>query len=87
MATNQPEDFIAKQGTDGLRLWIDLTNIINDQGVKIATLKHAVQQLKQLLQKPDTSKAGSNQNNKRVLRDIYLVSASPHGYTRAGLLW
>ncbi len=31
-------------------------------------------------------RAGSNQNSKRVLRDIYLFSASPHGYTRAGLL-
>ena len=38
MATNQPEDFIAKQGTYAIRLWIDLTNIINDQGMKIATL-------------------------------------------------
>ena len=53
MATNQPEDSIAKQGTDGLRLCIDLSDIINDQGMKIATLEHAVQELQQLLPKSD----------------------------------
>ncbi|DBA74989.1 TPA: hypothetical protein ACH3X1_010332 [Trebouxia sp. C0004] len=53
MATHKPEDFIAKQGTDGLRLCITLSDIINDQGMKIATLEHAVQELQQLLPKSD----------------------------------
>jgi len=56
MGLAQPEDFIAKQGTDELRLWIDLTNIINDKGMKIATLEHAVQELQQLLPKSDMPK-------------------------------
>ena len=34
------EDSIAKQGTDGLRLCINLSDTINDQGMKIATLEH-----------------------------------------------
>ena len=53
MATNQPEDSIVKQGTDGLRLCIDLSDIINDQGMRIATLENAVQELQQLLPKSD----------------------------------
>jgi len=57
MGLAQPEDSIAKQGTDELRLWIDLTDIINDQGMKIATLEHAVQELRQLLPKSDMPKS------------------------------
>lgn len=53
MATNEPEDFIAQQGTDGLRLCIDLSDMINDQGMQIANLEHAVQELQQLLPKSD----------------------------------
>ena len=56
MGLAQPEDSIAKQGIDELRLWIDLTDIINDQGMKIATLEHAVQELRQLLPKSDMPK-------------------------------
>ncbi len=74
MATNQPEDFIAKQGTDGLRLWIDLTDIINDQGMKIAALEHDVQQLKQLLQKPDTSKELVQIRTAREFCETYILS-------------
>lgn len=44
MGLAEPEDCIAKQGTDGLRLWIDLTNIVNDYSMKVATLDHAVQE-------------------------------------------
>ena len=43
MAINQPEDFIVQQGTDELRLCIDLSGIVNDKGMMIATLEHAVQ--------------------------------------------
>ena len=53
MATNEPEDFIAQQGTDGLRLCIDLSDMIDDQGMQIANLEHAVQELQQLLPKSD----------------------------------
>ena len=83
MGLAQPEDSIAKQGIDELRLWIDLTDIINDQGMKIATLEHAVQELRQLLPKSDML---VGIRAAREFCEIYLVSASPHGYTRAGLL-
>jgi hypothetical protein len=74
MGLAQPEDFIAKQGTNGLRLWIDLTNIINDQGMKIATLEHAVQQMKQLLQKSDTSKELVQIRKAREFCETYILS-------------
>jgi len=74
MGLAQPEDFIAKQGTNGLRLWIDLTNIINDQGMKIATLEHAVQQMKQLLQKSDTSKELVQIKKAREICETYILS-------------
>jgi len=56
MGLVQAEDSIARQGTYELRLWIDLTDIINDQGMKIATLEHVVQELRQLLPKSDMPK-------------------------------
>ena len=74
MGLAQPEDFIAKQGTNGLRLWIDLTNIINDQGMKIATLEHAVQQMKQLLQKSDMSKELVQIRKAREFCETYILS-------------
>ncbi len=67
MGLAQPEDFIAKQGTNGLRLWIDLTNIINDQGMKIATLE-------QLLQKSDMSKELVQIRKAREFCETYILS-------------
>lgn len=64
-----------------------LSEMHKEDCMRIAALEHDEQQLKQLLQKPDTSKELVQlRTAKEFLRDIYLVSASPHGYTRAGLL-
>ena len=74
MGLAQPEDSIAKQGTYELRMWIDLTDIINNQGMKIATLEHAVQELRQLLQKPDTSKELVQIRTAREFCETYILS-------------
>ncbi len=59
MEPTQPEDFIAKQGTHELRHWIDLTDIINDQGIKTANIERilaeVIQRVEQLEPKPDMS--------------------------------
>jgi len=40
MAPTQPEDFIAKQGTDGLRQMIMLSEMHNEDCMRIAALEH-----------------------------------------------
>jgi len=74
MGLAQAEDCIARQGTDGLRLWIDLTDIINDQGMKIATLEHAVQELRHLLPKSDMPKELVEMRTTREFCKTYILS-------------
>ncbi len=61
MATNQPEDFIVKQGTDELRQIIVFSEMHNEQAMKTAelerTVAEALQRLERLEPKPsDNSK-------------------------------
>ncbi len=74
MGLAQPEDSIVKQGTYELRMWIDLTDIINDQGMKIATLEHAVQELRQLLPKSDMPKELVEIRAARDFCETYILS-------------
>ena len=67
MATNQPEDFIAKQGTEELRQIIVFSEMHNEQAMKMAELERTVTETLHRLELLEP-KPSDNSNHKLQIR-------------------